>query len=163
MSTIEGPFTYEALKPEDIEFIPLNKTESMNGHKLMEYYQEDQQLKHFLHIIRDSPVYPVIKDKNGVVLSLPPIINGDKSKITLDTKDIFIECTATDLTKAKMAVNIVCEAFSIYYSDQFSIEQVEVVESDGSSSLTPNISERSLACDMAYLNKLAGNFLNFLK
>jgi hypothetical protein len=41
------------------------------------------QIKKFLYIIRDSPVYPVIKDSNGVVLSLPPIINGDHSKISL--------------------------------------------------------------------------------
>lgn len=49
----------------------------------------------------------MVYDSNGVVLSLPPIINGDHSKITLDTKNIFIECTATDLTK-------VCTFMSIY-------------------------------------------------
>lgn len=61
--------------------------------------QTHAQLKQYLPIIKDSPVYPIIYDSNGVVLSLPPIINGDHSKITLDTKNIFIECTATDLTK----------------------------------------------------------------
>jgi phenylalanyl-tRNA synthetase beta chain len=39
-------------------------------------------------------LYPVIKDANGVVLSLPPIINGEHSKITLNTKNILIEITA---------------------------------------------------------------------
>lgn len=39
------------------------------------------------------------------VLSLPPIINGAHSAITLDTKNVFIECTATDLTKAKIVLN----------------------------------------------------------
>jgi phenylalanyl-tRNA synthetase beta subunit len=46
-------------------------------------------------------VYPVIKDSNGVVLSLPPIINGDHSKISIETKNVFIECTATDVTKVQ--------------------------------------------------------------
>lgn len=41
--------------------------------------QTDMQLKHYLHIIRDKLVYPVIYDSNGVVLSMPPIINGNKS------------------------------------------------------------------------------------
>ncbi|EDS38182.1 phenylalanyl-tRNA synthetase beta chain [Culex quinquefasciatus] len=36
----------------------------------------------YFPIIRDSPVYPVVYDANGVVLSLPPIINGDHSKIS---------------------------------------------------------------------------------
>ena len=35
-------------------------------------------LKPYLSIIQDKTVYPVIYDKNGVVLSLPPIINGTK-------------------------------------------------------------------------------------
>ena len=39
------------------------------------------------------------------VLSLPPIINGAHSAITLKTKNVFIECTATDLTKAKIVLN----------------------------------------------------------
>ncbi|KAL9697084.1 hypothetical protein quinque_000525 [Culex quinquefasciatus] len=42
----------------------------------------DQPLKAYFPIIRDSPVYPVVYDANGVVLSLPPIINGDHSKIS---------------------------------------------------------------------------------
>ena len=37
--------------------------------------------------------------------SLPPIINGAHSAISLDTQDVFIECTATDLTKAKVVLN----------------------------------------------------------
>jgi hypothetical protein len=37
--------------------------------------------------------------------SLPPVINGAHSAISLDTRDVFIECTATDLTKAKIVLN----------------------------------------------------------
>lgn len=39
--------------------------------------QTDSHLRHYLHIIEDKPVYPVIYDSNGVVLSMPPIINGE--------------------------------------------------------------------------------------
>jgi hypothetical protein len=35
--------------------------------------------------------------------SLPPIINGEHSKLKKDTiQDVFVECTATDLTKANV-------------------------------------------------------------
>ena len=37
--TVKGPFVYDARAPEEISFIPLNKTEKMDGHKLMEVYQ----------------------------------------------------------------------------------------------------------------------------
>lgn len=68
--------------------------------------QTHAQLKQYLHIIKESPVYPVISDSNGRILSMPPIINGDHSKIKLTTKNVFIECTATDLTKVREMYNI---------------------------------------------------------
>jgi phenylalanyl-tRNA synthetase beta chain len=82
--------------------------------KLLCLTQKDKKLSKFLHIIRDSPRYPIIYDGYGKVLSLPPIINGDHSKIKLSTKNVFIECTATDLTKAKIVLNTVVTMFSSY-------------------------------------------------
>lgn len=38
--------------------------------------QTDSHLRHYLHLIENKPRYPVIFDSNGVVLSMPPIING---------------------------------------------------------------------------------------
>merc|ERR1719238_2132729 len=95
----------------------------------MDVLSHHQQLKAYLHIIRDSPVYPVIYDSKRVVCSLPPIINGDHSKITLATKDVFIECTATDLTKATITLNTVCAMFAEYCAKPFELEPVEVVYS----------------------------------
>jgi phenylalanyl-tRNA synthetase beta subunit len=39
LDTLKGPFTYEALPPKDIEFVPLNQTREMNGEELMEFYE----------------------------------------------------------------------------------------------------------------------------
>lgn len=72
----------------------------MNGHEIIEFYEKDRNLKEFCGIIKDSPVYPVIFDKNNIVCSLPPLINGNHSKISKNTKNIFIECTGTDYTRA---------------------------------------------------------------
>ncbi|KAJ8606347.1 hypothetical protein MRB53_041016 [Persea americana] len=99
LDTIEGPFTYEALPPEQIEFAPLNQTKTMNANEMMAFYEKDKHLGRYLHIIRDSPVYPIIYDKNRTVLSMPPIINSNHSKITLETRNVFIDITATDKTK----------------------------------------------------------------
>jgi phenylalanyl-tRNA synthetase beta chain len=38
LDTIKGPFTYEALAPKDIKFIPLNQQKQMDGNELMEFY-----------------------------------------------------------------------------------------------------------------------------
>lgn len=89
------------------------------------FVQSDRHLAKFLPLIRDSPVYPVIYDSEDRVLSMPPIINSNRqslsrllpclstptyliffswlsptdSKITLQTKNVFIDMTATDQTK----------------------------------------------------------------
>jgi hypothetical protein len=45
------------------------------------YLINDQKLKKFVPLIKDSIVYPVIYDANRTVLSLPPIINGAHSAV----------------------------------------------------------------------------------
>lgn len=54
--------------------MPLNKARSYNAEEMMELYDGDKQLSKFLHIIRDSPVYPIIYDSGREVLSMPPIV-----------------------------------------------------------------------------------------
>ena len=79
----------------------------------MDFYSTDSHLRHYLGLIRDKLRYPVIRDKNGIVLSMPPIINGDHTKITLNTKNIFVDITATDLNKAKIVLDTVVCMFSL--------------------------------------------------
>lgn len=156
LDTIQGPFTYDAKAPKDIRFVPLNQTKEMNGEELMNFYSTHAQLKTYLPIIRDAPVYPVITDANGVVLSLPPIINGDHSKISVDTKNIFIECTATDLTKAKVVLDTVVTLFSEYCAEPFKIEAVEVQNADGSVVTYPELSVRTESINIEKVNKYIG-------
>lgn len=39
LDKIQGPFTYDALPPKDISFVPLNQTKCMNGEEMMEFYE----------------------------------------------------------------------------------------------------------------------------
>jgi phenylalanyl-tRNA synthetase beta chain len=39
LSTLQGPFTYEALPPDQIKFAPLNQEKEMNGKEMMEFYE----------------------------------------------------------------------------------------------------------------------------
>lgn len=98
-------------------------------------FQKDTHLKRYVTIIQDSDVYPVIYDSKNVVLSLPPIINGklffkyfkylhwnylgDHSKMSMNTKNIFIECTATDAHKANVVLNTMLTMFAQYCDKPF--------------------------------------------
>jgi phenylalanyl-tRNA synthetase beta chain len=113
------PVHYRGMNPNEIKFIPLNQTTEINGSQLMEFYKDDRKLSKFLHIIENSPVYPVVYDNSNRVLSLPPIINSDFSKISLSTKNVFIECTATDITKARIVLNTIVTMYSRYCAKPF--------------------------------------------
>ncbi|KAG6422103.1 hypothetical protein SASPL_118666 [Salvia splendens] len=216
LDTIEGPFTYEALAPKDINFTPLKQkeeagrdrqvrgegwprdgertvvvvlvagggddhqvcgyikhltptmhlislssrdllpTRNFSADELMEFYKKDLKLKKFLHIIEGSPVYPVIYDRKRTVLSLPPIINGAHSAITLKTKNVFIECTATDLTKANIVLNTMVTMFSMYCERKFEVEPVEVTYTDGRSYVSPDLSLYQMEVPISYITKLIG-------
>jgi phenylalanyl-tRNA synthetase beta chain len=157
LATVQGPFTYEALPPEDIRFVPLKQSREFDARELLAHYAaNDQKLKRFVPIIQGSVVYPVILDSNRTVLSLPPVINGARSAISLDTRDVFIECTATDLTKARVVLNTVCAMFSEYCATPFEVEPVEVVDAAGRTQVCPDLAPRSLRVAVEYVNSCTG-------
>jgi phenylalanyl-tRNA synthetase beta chain len=155
---ISGRINYSTRSPSDIHFTPLKQTTAMSGEALMEFYSKHPDLKEYCRIIKDSPVFPLITDKasSDRVLSLPPIINSEHSKISLDTRNVFIEMTATDLTKANVCLNTFISAFSQYVADQpFSVEPVMVnypadhgyAAVAGQSILYPNLTTRTVEVD----------------
>ncbi|EPX73794.1 phenylalanine-tRNA ligase beta subunit Frs1 [Schizosaccharomyces octosporus yFS286] len=157
LSKIEGPFTYEALKPEEINFVPLSQTRSINGTELLEFYKDSKHLGRYLHLVANSPRYPVILDAKRRVCSLPPIINSDFSKISVDTRDVFIECTATDKTKLDIVINMMTVMFTCYCDEPFTIEPVEVVsEHNNCSRMTPNLTPVRFEAETDYLNQCCG-------
>ena len=163
LDTLSPPFNYQALPPPDIKFVPLAQTVEFSAHDLFKFYDDPKNnspLRKFLHIIKDSPVYPVVSDSNGVVCSLPPIINGEHSRISPATKNVFIECTCTDLTKGHMVLNTLVAMFSEYCAEPFTIEPVQVVYQTGKLAgrtlTTPDIAERTVSADLGYIRRSVG-------
>lgn len=79
---------------------------------MFDVLRQDNKLKKYLHILEDKPKYPVFYDAKKTVLSLPPIINSEATKISMDTKNVLIEVTGTDLTKCKIVLAILSAQFS---------------------------------------------------
>lgn len=156
LDTLTAPFRYEARAPKDIQFIPLGKDKSYTAEELMTVYESEKHLAKYLPIIRDSPVYPIIYDAQDRVLSMPPIINSEHSKITLDTRNVFIDVTATDQTKLDIVVNIVSTMFSEYCQVPYTIEPVKVVLANGQSHISPNISNQKRTARASYVNSCTG-------
>lgn len=157
LDTLKPPFSYQALPPSDISFVPLRPCDAeYTADQLMHVYKEDAQLKKYLHIIKDKPNYPVIYDAKHDVLSMPPIINGNLSRITTATRNMFIECTATDRTKANVVLNIVIAMFSRYCERKFVVEPVSIAYHDGTVIQTPDLSQPVVTADVDFINRSIG-------
>jgi phenylalanyl-tRNA synthetase beta chain len=145
---VSGPVTYEARVPSDIQFKPLNLGSVMDGNAIIEHYSKDVHMRPYAAIIKDAPRFPLISDCKKTVLSLPPLINGDHSKLTTNTRNVFIECTATDLTKASVVLNNLVCAFSTYCENRFTVEPVRVVyEADGRTEQWPQLTVPVFECN----------------
>lgn len=156
LDTLSPNMIYDAVDPKEISFVPLNRDVTVDGHGLMTLLESDLKLRKFLPIIRDSSIYPVLKDTKGVVLSVPPIINGDSSKIHLRTRNIFIDVTGTDWAKVNVALNILVTSFAQYCQKPYLVEGVTIVRPDGSHIVTPDLSCRQDAISVAYINRSLG-------
>ena len=105
-------------------------------------------------IIRDSPVYPVIFDSDRKVLSLPPIINSNHSKITLDTKNVLIEITALDKTKVEIVNQTLVAMFGGYAE---SIEPLRIISPHNNESRdAPDLSPREMQAEVSYIRSVTG-------
>jgi phenylalanyl-tRNA synthetase beta chain len=99
-----------------------------------------------------------VSDSKQVLCSLPPIINGEHSKIRVSTRNVFIEATGTDLTKLNVVLNTVVTMFSQYCAKPFTVEPVRVVYEgkDNAAFDYPDLRTRPVKVHIDYINRGIG-------
>ncbi|HEY6586231.1 MAG TPA: phenylalanine--tRNA ligase subunit beta, partial [Candidatus Methanoperedens sp.] len=102
MGNLTPPFKYIAQDP-DFKFTPLDFTEPLSMRDILEKHPKGIK---FANLLEKFEKYPLILDANNNVLSFPPIINGELTKVTQGTTDLFIEVTGLD-PAVSIALNIV--------------------------------------------------------
>ena len=107
MDRVEMPFRYFACGRKDISFVPLEMEKKMTPEEILQKHPKGTEYAHLV-----GKLCPMITDRNGFVLSSPPIINGELTKLTLKTRNLFIDCTGTSETAVRQAVNILCAMLS---------------------------------------------------
>ena len=103
LDKISPPFEYREVKPDEIAFVPLDKSEVMSLGEILEKHEKG---KEYRHILEGCERYPVILDKYGEIVSFPPIINAERTRVTDRTKNLFIEVTGTDERAVNHVLNI---------------------------------------------------------
>eukprot|EP01071_Lankesteria_metandrocarpae_P004424 Lankesteria_metandrocarpae@DN3539_c0_g1_i1.p1 len=162
LDCIQGPYTYEALPSNEFSFRPLYGDKDVDGDGMVQLLESHAQLKQYLHLVRGKGKYPVVLDSRRRVCSAPPIINSEFSKITINTKNVFIDVTAKDRTKATIVLNTLIAAFSFHCKQPFTVEPVEVVYADdheqlpGCTFCCPDLTNRRVPFSLSYVQTLTG-------
>ena len=93
LDLIKPPIEYTAVKPADVSFVPLGFTEKMSLNEILQRHPKGIE---YGQIVKKNPLYPMLFDSEGEVLSFPPIINSnDLGKITEQSRNLLIEVTGT--------------------------------------------------------------------
>jgi phenylalanyl-tRNA synthetase beta chain len=152
-SKVKGPFTYKAVLPDEVSFIPLQGSVSMTPAEIL---REHDKGKAYAFVLEGKRRYPLIVDRNGEVLSFPPIINGVVTAVTEDTKDILVDCTGTDLNAVKHAVNILTTALA----ERGGKVKTVKIHQDGKTMLAPDLEPKRTETSIEAINGWIGTSLS---
>jgi len=68
MDKVTPPYTYKAVLPPDVRFTPLGMAQEMD---LLEILTKHEKGREYAHLVASQPVFPIITDARGQVLSFP--------------------------------------------------------------------------------------------
>ena len=124
LSAISPPFRVEATS-RDLSFIPLAMEKEMTIDEILMSHPKGVD---YAHLLEGMEKVPIIFDSNDAVLSFPPVINGDHTTVTTNTRDLFIDVTGLDFRACESALMLVCLQLSVMGG---SVESVRVTTCEG--------------------------------
>ena len=149
LEPIQFPVTYTT-KPPDFKFRPLGERFEKD---LTQILTEMHTGREYAWTVEGFEEYPMILDSKGMVLSMPPIINGEYTRIDEATRGIFIDVTGTDLKAITEVLNIIVTTFADRGAEIYAVENHYY---DGEALKTPDLGPREMALDNDYVNGTLG-------
>ncbi len=83
---------YVGVEPEGDRFVPLNSEEAMTPGDVLTDHPTGRE---YAERVAGYDRYPAIYDDIGL-FSFPPVINGKRTEVSVESRDLFIEMTGTD-------------------------------------------------------------------
>ena len=149
LDNIDFPFEYTTA--EDLSFIPL--LDYSSSLTLSEVLEKTESGKKFRELLLGS-IYPVLMDSRRNLLSFPPVINAEYTRIKGGVKNLLLEVTGVDKTTVdKVLANIAATLADI----GFSLETVSINQ-DSNTTTSFNSMENTRLDNIKtdYINKKLG-------
>ncbi len=107
LTNVSFPIKYTT-KPRSFKFHALGDSTEETISRILE---ENPKGSAYAHIL-DKKEVPIWIDAKGQVLSLPPIINSEQTKLTINSKDILLDVTGSSQESVDQALNILVTALA---------------------------------------------------
>jgi phenylalanyl-tRNA synthetase beta chain len=154
LDTVEPGFEYSAVTPEGVKFVPLfGMPEGMVAATPKEILDKHPKGVGYKHLLEKFDRYPLLCDSKGKVLSLPPIINSEDTRVTQKTRNLFVDVTGPDKNAIERTIAVIACGLADLGGR---VETVQVVYPDGTKETTPNLTPQSMTIDPNAAEELIG-------
>src|SRR5919199_237006 len=148
MDPIRFPVRYSTVN-ENFSFIPYEQESSQ---EISSIVKTSNMGKDYGHILEGVKRYPIIVDSKDNVLAFPPLVNGNITKISTDTTNLFIEITGNNI---KTMEDILAILAITLYDAGFELQIVPVNNFDGNA-YTPRMDVSHIDANVSDINLLLG-------
>ena len=161
LDTVEPDFYYSAVAPDGVKFVPLfgmPREEGVGEPEMRAATPKEILEKHakgvgYKHLLEKFDKYPLLCDAAGKVLSMPPIINSEDTRVTQKTRNLFIDVTGPDKNAIEKTIAVIACGLADLGAK---VETVQVVYPDGSKEVTPNLQPQARSVDPKAVEQLLG-------
>ena len=168
LDTVEPDFEYSAVTPEGMKFVPLfgmpvdeetrdegrgTGASEMRAATPKEILEKHPKGVGYKHLLEKFDKYPLLCDAGGKVLSMPPIINSEDTRVTQKTRNLFIDVTGPDKNAIEKTIAVIACGLADLGAK---VETVQVVYPDGAKEVTPNLQPQIRSIDPKAAERLVG-------
>jgi len=147
LDNMDFPLEYTTV--ENLSFIPLDNSSELT---LTEILSKTEPGKKFGKLLAESR-YPILRDSKGNVISFPPIINSEGTRIRDGVNNLFVEVTGID---KKAVYNVLDNIVATLADIGFKLETVIVQQGKTRDSFTGNLNTSLPSIKTDYINKALG-------
>ncbi len=156
LDTVAPDLRYTTIAPDDVGFAPLGAPGDEPQYRLSprRILAEHPKGTAYARLLEPFRVYPLLVDSADVVLSMPPIINSERTRVRPETRNLFIDVTGTGERIVQKTLNVlVASLFELVPGLQ--VEQVDIRYPERTAR-TPDFTPQVLTIDKTAVERVLG-------
>ncbi|MBU0639680.1 MAG: phenylalanine--tRNA ligase subunit beta [Planctomycetes bacterium] len=133
LDTLAGTtFQYGAVAPDGLKFVPLgfDPNDAASAHTPGQILERHKTGQAYAHLLSGFSAYPLLQDERGTVLSMPPIINSEATRVTMRSRQLFCDVTGLSQRVVDRTLNVMVTSLK-EIMPAMEVERVIIAAPDG--------------------------------